>query len=67
MGRLGVCDGAKKISGPFSDAEEDLETLEHELTSGEVTYSRMMKMDAEFLLASIKSGQVEKKSIHLLS
>ena len=50
------------MSGPFSAAEEeDLETLEHELTSGEVTYRRMMKMYAEFLLASIKSGQVDKK------
>ncbi|SDI44750.1 hypothetical protein [Variovorax sp. OV700] len=50
------------MSGPFSDAEEeDLETLEHELTNGKVSYSRMMKMYAEFLLASIQSGQVDKK------
>jgi hypothetical protein len=46
------------MNGPFSDAEEEeLETLEYELTKGEVTYSRMMKMYAEFLLASIRRRQ----------
>ncbi|MET3444165.1 hypothetical protein ABIC94_004974 [Variovorax paradoxus] len=46
------------MNGPFSDAEEEeLETLEYELTKGEVTYGRMMKMYAEFLLASIRRRQ----------
>ena len=50
------------MNAPFSEAEEnDLEELEQELTDAEISYGRMMKMYAEFLLAFIENGRFERK------